>query len=65
MTKSKTEILQIRIDLELLERFQKYTDSEGLSLSAAVRRCMKQMTDNYEAYLARQEAEKLRILNKR
>ena len=65
MTKSKSKFLQLRIEPELHKRFEKYAEAEGLPISAAVRRCMTHAAHQYEVYLAKQEAEKQRILNKR
>ncbi|MDI1361746.1 hypothetical protein [Methylotenera sp.] len=63
MTKSKTSIIQIRIEPELIERYQKYAQSEGFHLSVALRRDMKLRCEQYEAFLLRQEVELQRRLN--
>lgn len=64
MIKTKTEVLQIRIDADLLERYRRYAEMEGYHVSVAIRRSMKATCDQYEQYLAKLEAERQHRLNK-
>lgn len=42
----KTELLQIRIDEELLEALKKLAESNGLTISSQVRMLIKKGADN-------------------
>lgn len=64
MTTTKDKLIQIRIDSELLKRFEIYAQAQGLAISAAIRSNMKHTCDQYELYTARREAEQQRLLNK-
>ena len=42
----KTELLQVRIPKDLLEKLQKLADSNGLTVSSQVRMLVKKGVDN-------------------
>jgi hypothetical protein len=65
MTDLKSEVLQIRVDTELLQRYKKYASDEGLHVSIAIRRYMKHACDQHERYQARIIAQHERELNKK
>jgi len=65
MIKTKTEVLQVRIDADLLERYRRYAEAEGYHVSVAIRKSMKSTCEQYEIYLARLEAQRLRELSKK
>lgn len=65
MANSKSEVLQIRIDAELLKRYKSFAHAQGLHVSIALRQYMKRQCDDFEAHHARQKAQQERDLNKR
>lgn len=65
MSLNKTELLQIRIDAELLARFKRYSTYEGLHVSVAIRRMMINTCSQFESYIQRLEAEHQRHISKK
>jgi len=66
MLEKKTEVLQIRIETELLERFKKMADERGCKVSVLLRYYMNEICTQYEVTKFRkeqyqkQQAEKIR-----
>lgn len=62
---TKTEVIQIRVDTVLLERFKAYADYQQLTLSNAIRRAMNNYSNQFEHQLEKQETAKLKQAHKK
>lgn len=54
MLKKKTEVLQIRLETELLNRYKTMAEAQGYAVSVIIRSYMKNACDSYEKSLSQQ-----------
>ena len=61
MLKKKTEVLQIRLETELLNRYKSFAEAQGFAVSVIIRSYMKNICDSYEKSLLQQQEIEQRI----
>lgn len=65
MIKKKTQVLQIRVDEELLLRYKKFAEYQGVHISVALRHAMLQSCEQLDRHIAFLETKRLKEMNKK
>lgn len=59
----KTAVVQIRLNQDLLARFQAACDAAEITLSEAIRQCMRDKAERYEKYVQNRQGRSIEPLN--
>lgn len=65
MIKRKTEVLQIRLETELLNRFKVMADHQGVTVSDLLRNVMNHVCTNFETAQWRKSEHAKRVLERK